>query len=343
MLLLRQGLLQAVGILFGVLQFLRKLSISCGGLVNAIATKDNMFKRRIARDALCPICLENQETVEHLLFLCPWTKPIWFGAHICSVPNEFNISSLPNWMNDAINHWKANNICDDLRTGQLFYLIWHIWKARNEFVFNTKSPNPMSVLILAKSQALEFLQARTDNRSSNSIATSNWGSTRWRPPRSDTTKVNIDAAYDAITGRGCAGVVCRDARGKVLTVIASRIFAPNALVAEALAMREALQLARSLNLHRVVFESDNTTMVEACKGSKKVREISNVIHDIQFMKQSFEHVGFTWTRKSGNRVAHQNAALGTRNALLGNWVINPPTLIQKLIREDAGFPLKMGA
>lgn len=87
-------------------------------------------------------------------------------------------------------------------------------------------------------------------------------------------------------------MVCRDERGRVLTTIAARIFAPNALVAEAMAMREALQLSRSFNLQNVVFESDNLALIEACRGRKEVREIQSILHDIRFIKASFNNCGF---------------------------------------------------
>lgn len=47
------------------------------------------------------------------------------------------------------------------------------------------------------------------------------GSTNWRPPRANCKKVNSNAAYNKDTGKGIIGVICRDDRARVLTMIAS--------------------------------------------------------------------------------------------------------------------------
>lgn len=56
---------------------------------------------------------------------------------------------------------------------------------------------------------------------------------KWRAPRPSFTKVNSDAAFDKEKGKGNVAVVFRDNKGRVLTAMTSRIYVPNALVAEA--------------------------------------------------------------------------------------------------------------
>lgn len=117
--------------------------------------------------------------------------------------------------------------------------------------------------------------------------------------------------------------------------MASRCYALSALVAEALAVRDALRLVRSMNLQHVVFELDNASIIDASRGTKEFREIQNIIHDIIFIKTSFSSCGFTWVKRTGNKVAHQIAALAKSNMLQGNWVMNLPESLQKVILEDA--------
>lgn len=47
----------------------------------AVATKDALYRRACAKDPMCPLCMEEKETMEHLLFLCPWTKYCCLGSH----------------------------------------------------------------------------------------------------------------------------------------------------------------------------------------------------------------------------------------------------------------------
>lgn len=50
-----------------------KLKIFCWNIChNALPTKDNLYRRRISPDPLCPLCHTHQpETIEHLFLLCP--------------------------------------------------------------------------------------------------------------------------------------------------------------------------------------------------------------------------------------------------------------------------------
>lgn len=86
---------------------------------------------------------------------------------------------------------------------------------------------------------------------------------RWRPPRDNIVKFNSDAQFKLSTGRGFSGIVCRDHRGKLLTGVASPMFASSPLVAETLALREVVSLAANLNFHQALFESDCLDLVEA--------------------------------------------------------------------------------
>lgn len=46
---------------------------------NWIACRVNLVKIRCTSNSLCPICEKESETIEHLLFHCPWSRAVWFG------------------------------------------------------------------------------------------------------------------------------------------------------------------------------------------------------------------------------------------------------------------------
>lgn len=96
-------------------------------------------------------------------------------------------------------------------------------------------------------------------------------SLKWRPPRSSVVKINYYAHFDVSTGRGRSGIVCRNEKGEMIS--GSTSFAINALIAEALALREALTLALSLNFPSVLMEADCLILVETCRGNLVRREI----------------------------------------------------------------------
>ena len=68
-----------------------------------MATKGNLHFRHISRSSLCPICNAFPETIEHVLFTCPWVVCVWFahpfGIHVqCS-----QITTLDAWIQQLIN------------------------------------------------------------------------------------------------------------------------------------------------------------------------------------------------------------------------------------------------
>lgn len=43
----------------------------------ALPTKLNLFKRKLAKDALCPICSRQEETATHALWSCEASSDVW--------------------------------------------------------------------------------------------------------------------------------------------------------------------------------------------------------------------------------------------------------------------------
>lgn len=43
-------------------------------LVSAVPVKDSLVKRKCSTTALCPVCAEEPETLEHMLFFCAWAR-----------------------------------------------------------------------------------------------------------------------------------------------------------------------------------------------------------------------------------------------------------------------------
>ena len=74
----------------------------CRVIRDAIATKENLFKRGLVKekDKLCPICLSEVESIKHLLLECSHTRPVWLGCPL-TIISDFNGScSFNEWWND---------------------------------------------------------------------------------------------------------------------------------------------------------------------------------------------------------------------------------------------------
>ena len=64
--------------------------------------------------------------------------------------------------------------------------------------------------------------------------------------------------------------------------------------AEALALRQGLILAKSCFVEEILFESDNSVLIEACRGGQAKWEIAAIIDDIVRVKIEFHSYDFLW-------------------------------------------------
>lgn len=162
----------------------------------------------------------------------------------------------------------------------------------------------------------------------------NQPSARWRPPNVDVVKVNTDASFNRHSNIACVGVIARDFKGHILFGITKKFPATSPLLAEALALREAVAVASNFGVTRVLFENDNLNLINACRGEDKWGEIQTIIQDISLYKTHFQKVGFTWVEIRGNAVAHQLAHLAMTNSLPLHWRWSTPPSLQDLIAAN---------
>jgi hypothetical protein len=47
---------------------------------NILPIYENLFKRKVIADALCPICRGDIESVGHALWSCPVAQDVWHGC-----------------------------------------------------------------------------------------------------------------------------------------------------------------------------------------------------------------------------------------------------------------------
>ena len=110
-----------------------------------ILTKDNLAKRNWNGSKKCCFC-DQDETIQHLFFSCPFAKMIWRIVHMA-----FNIST-PTSINNMFGNWLLGvprNEKVQIRVG-VCALLWAIWNIRNDYIFNrAKTTSFMQVIPLA--------------------------------------------------------------------------------------------------------------------------------------------------------------------------------------------------
>lgn len=258
---------------------------------------------------LCPICNKHPESMEHLFFQCEWTRVVWFGSPLqWSTLQETQISFF-DWFVGKMTLLGAKDDEDGSLTGLFLNLLWSIWNARNQFVFEGRMIRPEIVISIVVERNMAFQAAKVAQKSQN-LRIPTIQNDKWTPPNGDMLKINIDATTDMEMARGAVVVIVRDRNGDMLTSISKRIPCSSPLQAEARALLEALHLVEALNIQQVIICKN---LVDCCFSKEAPWQIASDIHSIKTKLMSLPLVTIAWARKTANKVAHvaANLALST--------------------------------
>lgn len=222
---------------------------------------------------LCPICQVEAETITHTFLKCNWTRPIWFGGKIQLVPGIQSHLSFGNWFAETLEILETQGDFFQYALTNLGFTLWEIWKAMNLFVFQGVGLNPSVIRNRIMVNHHEFTSATSTQEQSTQEAGGNTHRKGWRKPSPTHLKINTDAAFSAATKKGAAGIIIRDSQGNMIHGFTAHFQATSPLMAEALALSEAVFLAANLGCEQAIFESNCLSAIQACRGEKKIWEI----------------------------------------------------------------------
>ncbi|RYR17236.1 hypothetical protein Ahy_B03g062005 [Arachis hypogaea] len=102
--------------------------------------------------------LLEEETNEHALLLCDWTKTVWFGSQIQCTPNKQNVKLIRVWLQEMLRKCNQGNKSEAIQNwSKIDIILWAIWKARNEKVYQNLEPNPESTINYDRVLELNYL------------------------------------------------------------------------------------------------------------------------------------------------------------------------------------------
>lgn len=123
----------------------------------AIPTKRSLRLKKCYDSPLCPICLEEVETIEHMLLLCPWAMEVWSLCPLDIHIRRERIYRIEQWMLETLDACRGEEV-EAQNCGTIFsFLCWNIWKARNAWVFENILPCLSSIVSKSLMNAIEFL------------------------------------------------------------------------------------------------------------------------------------------------------------------------------------------
>uniref|UniRef100_A0ACD5YKV4 Uncharacterized protein n=1 Tax=Avena sativa TaxID=4498 RepID=A0ACD5YKV4_AVESA len=256
-------------------------------------------KRQIADDGTC-IFYGRTEGIEHSLLFCQFARVVWreVKMHIDLHLVRKRFSSTKQWLFDYLAR------STDIQCTTLAVVFWHLWDARNEARNSDIKPNPSRT----SGKILAYIDLIKQNlyRSCSQHRCESTPTLKWTPPPRGTVLVNCDAAISQAAGGVSAGVVLRDHSGTCLVACCQfyeGLLPPE--LAEAVALRRAVELARDEGKDRVIFASDCLSLVQRLNSPCFDRsDVGLVTNSIKFLVRGFASVSFCHVNRVLNEAAH---------------------------------------
>ena len=139
-------------------------------LSGCIAVMKNLQGRGIQGDICCTRCGDPEESINHVFFECPPARQVWALSKIPSNPDLFPTCSFFGNMDHLF--WRITPKMDD---HQFAWILWYIWKGRNNKVFSNLDMDPRETLRLAELESTLWAEAQivTDQTRESQVLTSN--------------------------------------------------------------------------------------------------------------------------------------------------------------------------
>ena len=292
-----------------------------------LATKENLWKRRITKDNICESCGKEPESACHIFWLCDSAKEMWSSSKLI-LPIEIN----PSWkFIDVL--WKLQKWLDTCAKERTVTLCWGIWKYRNERRHGGVRRNGLAV-VRSSLRLLDKFQVANENP--QSLRTAHTQEAKWCPPQPRSYKVNVDGAVFTKRKQVGIGVVIRDSAGEVVAALSQKLARPlGALEIEAKAMEVAVQFALDVGVRDVTFEGDSLSICNALRGRSELSSsVQNIIFGLSHLVRNFRSYGFSHIKRQGNIPAHLLAQHASGVESYVAWIEECPSLIEHACARD---------
>ncbi|XP_061992700.1 uncharacterized protein LOC133710609 [Rosa rugosa] len=313
------------------------------GLSSTLATKAALFARKLSLDPICSLCQCFPETLEHILFACPWARKTWMFHPIGYRPQLQQLTTFDTWFYQLSFPVSTEKSQQQEVMSHISFLLWYIWKHRCHCVFNYSTPDSRLVASTAFDASLEFLSSKkkmVTQSVKSSLRSRPPPKPKWIPPLPQQLKINSDASWTS-QSVGVAAIA-RDSTGHVVGGVHSFSSAPTPLYAEALALLAATNLAHSLidqhiQVDSFLFESDSFQLVDLLNNSGPSSDwaVMPLIDYIRDRTVALPSYSWTWSSRLANQAADHLACLARRRMCPDDWWIHPPSSLSYFLLLDA--------
>ncbi|XP_023637503.1 uncharacterized protein LOC111830199 [Capsella rubella] len=279
-----------------------------------------MFYRHLARDGTCMRCSSGLESVNHLLFQCHYARLVWALSPIPAPPESEWSDSIYYNMHRVLNIHEFHPQLEKDRN-IVPWILWRLWKSRNDSIFKGKDYDAQSVLRRASEDEEEWKWGKEKQNQTSQVVRAETQETKWKPPPQNWVKCNTDGAWNIERPTCGIGWILRNHDKEVLWLGVRALPRVNTVLeAESEALRWTVISMMRLNYRNVLFESDSQQLVSLVKGESEMQQVDPIIQDIKQMLQHFQGVKLTFIKRESNgvadRIAKESFSLGNNDPIL---------------------------
>ncbi|CAN1180887.1 Putative ribonuclease H protein At1g65750 [Linum perenne] len=292
-----------------------------------ILTNAERKVRHMTEDESCPRCRAAAETILHTLRDCPFASNIWnlLGYNIAD-PLRQQITPN-NWIKLILTHEKSL---------ELGIVIWFLWKARNDWVFNDTNDSASSLVVRIRNWTMtvmnasaqqEIIGAKNHERIRTDVA--------WEPGEAGWVVLNTDGSVIPGNSMAAAGGLIRTNDGRGLLAYCVNLGKCSIMRAELRGVIEGLRLAWNHGYRKVAVRVDSRAILSLVNGVANpshlhAREATDIR---EFFKRDWE-VTITHVYREGNVAADFLANLGHKYPHGLHLISLPDCNLSYFLRRD---------
>lgn len=292
----------------------------------ALPVADLIINRGMKVDERCQMCGLEGESIHHGFLQCHVARQVWAHSGIPQPQFEFQKGTMLNSINYLLNLSSVKRgETNDKRAWP--WVLWFIWKGRNDFIFQSISWDLMEILMKAKKEADEwFLAQEVDSeipeyrgKEHNAVRKS------WAPPSGNWLMCNVGLDWHRNSKLLGVAWVVRNHRGVVL-VHSRRAFSNVISLDEARVMTLGWAVESMASMHhtKIIFAGDFRDIFSAVQKPCKWPALRRQVEEIKSLLLGVDEFQFKYARTEENRGATIIAQSVTRQGRLRSYVATGP-------------------
>ena len=266
---------------------------------NILPTKTKLFERKLTSSYSCTWCMEEPETVDHVLWHCEFARKVWNACPIALPYLNVLGSSLLDFLATCLRELSSPEV------EIVFATAWVLWRARNEVVWDGKVVKVDDICSRAVTIAMDSVSLRVAQVGPAIPVADSEVFHRWWPSEQGIYKVNVGIHDPAKGTQVGVGILVRDSMGEVVAASGSnsRAFQDN-LITQAYAVLAALKLAYEIGVHSIYVEVDSKALIGMIlKGPPCSAPCGVLIDDICSWIPLFSFLKFLHVKNDCNKAA----------------------------------------